>query len=60
MYLHKDDRELLLDIINTVSNISGVRTASSPFQPNLRDKYTLPPRGFHQKPQAAAENYEKQ
>ena len=26
MYLHKDDRELLLDIINTVSNISGVRT----------------------------------
>ena len=26
MYLHKDDRELFLDIINTVSNINGVRT----------------------------------
>lgn len=36
MYLHKDDRELLLDIINTVSNISGVRTASSPYGPVQR------------------------
>ena len=26
MFLHKEDRRLLLDIITTVSNISGVRT----------------------------------